>query len=185
MSIETPVFTTKPIEEEQLPKKKRSGSVKKTRRAQSEYDTLNKKIIDQKITAIYQDSSGRLPNMKEFLIKKSHPVLKFFLTLLIVGALLSAAAWAGFIFLPQKRAAAPESLNFVIDGPARVPAGAPVSYTIKLTNGQDKVIKDITLNLRYPANFIFTSSSPEARNPGHTEWQFSSLSPNEKKELRS
>ncbi|HSR89321.1 MAG TPA: hypothetical protein VLK22_02885 [Candidatus Udaeobacter sp.] len=182
MSPEEPSFSSKPLAEtnDQEPKPRRS----KPRTAKKIETNSNKQTkLSQQLTQIYQDNEGRLPDMRKIKIKKSHSGLKNFFIVIFVGALLAAAAWAGFFLMPNNKKFSADQIALNISGPKNVMSGTAASYKIIYENNQSVPLKQATLNIQYPDGFVFISSDVAAKNPGHTEWQLNDTGAHKKKEI--
>ena len=138
--------------------------------------------IARQLTQIYQDSEGHLPDMRKIKIKKSHPAFKTFFVLLILGGLLAVVAWTGFFLMPNKKFSA-DRINLTIVGPKNITAGATTTYKISYENNQNLILKKATLNVQYPAGFVFLSSDPDSKNSGHTEWDLNEIGAQKKNEV--
>lgn len=180
MPDETPSFSAKSLSESSSPK-----NAPKKRRVSKTSSPAGKKQtqIARQLTQIYQDKEGRLPDMRNIKMKKRHPVLKFSFTLLLVGALLAAAAWAGFFLMPNTKKFSENQVALNIDGPKKFIAGATTTYKITYSNEQGLILKNATLNVQYPEGFVFLSSEPSAKNTGHTEWFLGEIAPQKKREV--
>jgi hypothetical protein len=183
MPEDTPTFSTKPLEENKTkPKiiKKRHRVSKKTlpnvttERIKTALKEKEQEM-GKRLNSIYQNGDGQMPNMTRIKIKKTHPVVKFFLWLIIVGAILSGLAWAGFMYLPNNKNFSEDKISLIINGPTDIVVGATSTYTITIYNEQDSDLNDVILSLQYPKGFIFVSSTPNSSNAGHTEWDIDNI----------
>ena len=155
--------------------------MKKTRFTATKLSKQDK--ISKQLVQIYQDNDGHLPDMRQIKIKKSHTGFKTFFVLLILGGLLSAAAWAGFFLMPNDKKFSQDQIKLRIDGPQNVISGTATTYKISYENNQSLALKQVTLNIQYPEGFVFVSSSVASKNSGHTEWQLDEIGAHKKKEL--
>ncbi|MFA7653882.1 MAG: hypothetical protein WCX97_02460 [Candidatus Magasanikbacteria bacterium] len=169
---EIPEFLSKPITDA-VAQKKRTPRPKKSAPS-------NSQGINRAITSIYKDDNGHLPNMKKIQIKKRHPIVKFFFTLLILGGLLAATAWVGFFVLPSSNKFSESNLDFAIAGPSNLILGATSTYTITIHNNQNVSLQNTSLNIRYPAGFLFLESSIPPQNAGKNEWSLGEISNSKK-----
>ncbi|MEK7131416.1 MAG: hypothetical protein AAB797_01615, partial [Patescibacteria group bacterium] len=94
--------------------------MKKTRFTATKLSRQDK--ISKQLVQIYQDNEGHLPDMRKIKIKKSHPGFKTFFVLLLLGGLLSAAAWAGFFLMPSDKKFTEEQIGLNINGPKNITA---------------------------------------------------------------
>ena len=164
MPEDNPSFSTKAV-----------GAKKPRRRVErrraSTSGSPKRRELDRQLTSIYEDRNGRLPNMREIDIKKDHPVLNFFIGLIVIGGLLSALAWAGFFFFPGDKKLSDDKISLEVIGPQTVELAATTTYTIIYKNNQTIGLKNATLNINYPEGFAFLEASVSSSNAGHTEWQ--------------
>lgn len=181
---EEPSFSSTPLSENTEPeiKKPRRKRAVKTAAARSS-ESLKETKISKQLAQIYQDESGHLPDMKKIKIKKTHSAFKTFFGILLFGGVLAAAAWVGLFFMPGNQKFAEDKIEMHISGPATTIAGATTTYTIAYENNQGVDIKKAILNVQYPDGFVFSQSSLEAKNLGHTEWDVGSIPAGKKKEL--
>jgi len=142
-----------------------------------------KKKIDKELTAIYEDNSGKIPDMKAIRVRRHRPVLRAVFALLVVGGLLAAAAWAGFFLLPNATTT-DEQISLTINGPAELTLGSTTTYIIAYSNDQNKKLLDAVLTINYPESFAFSETSVPASNAGHTEWNLGEIPANGSGEIK-
>lgn len=174
MPIEEPSFASKSLVDVK-PKKTRKKSSVKANPSQAK--------LSKQLTQIYQDSEGHLPDMRKIKIKKNHSGFKSFFVILLVGGLLAGAAWAGLFLLPNNKQFSQAQINLTIEGPKNITAGATTTYKISYENNQSLALKKATLNVQYPAGFVFVSSNVKAKNSGNTEWQLDDIGAHKKNEI--
>ncbi len=163
--------------DEDVPVKKtvRRRPLKKTRRP-AEPDKSDR--INASLEAIYRDSHGDLPNMRQIKIKKSHPILQGLLVLLTAGVLIGIAAWVGFFVLPSTSDFSEGKVDLTISGPTATAIGATTTYTIAFSNHNQKTTLDTAgLTLQYPVGFVFVTSSRPLRNSSHNELNVGAIDP--------
>src|SRR3989338_2542252 len=185
MAEETPQFTAKPLTEEEpkKPSRRRVSAPPRTRKKAAKVappkitfaTERETKEINECLTSIYRDDNGTLPNMKEIKVQKTHPVLRAFTYILVMGSLLALVAWAGLFFFPQSGRFSADRVSLAVDGPSALTLGATTTYTITYTNNQDIPLHDVTLQVTYPAGFLFLSSSIPPSNAGHNEWNIGTI----------
>ncbi len=139
--------------------------------------------LSESLSAIYQNSNGTMPDMKNIIMKKSNPLFRFFISLLVIGTLMASAAWAGFFFWAGANSGSTDTVALHFEGPTTVASGAPLTVSVVIKNEQKNSIANTILTLSYPPGFVFSSSSLPAANIGHTEWRLGNLLPYEERTL--
>jgi hypothetical protein len=136
-----------------------------------------KKSIDDDLRHIYQSINGEIPDMSRFETKRRGNFLKVCTTLLISLVSLAGVAWFGFFtFQPQSRFSERDVIVSV-HGPEELSIGDEVRYRIKYTNDQAVPLTQASIQVRYPAGFIFESSNIPASNDNNDVWQLGSINP--------
>lgn len=179
----TEIKVTKVKEEAMVQPKKVVKKVVKRKPLSPTAKTINNKELNERLTSIYRDNDGKIPNMREIKVKKGHPVIRGFFTLLIVAGLMAITAWAGFFYLPGNKNKNDQQIDFYMEGPTRTDVGATTTYRIIFKNKEDLTMKNTVITVNYPENFVFSESSIEADNPGHTEWLIGDIGPKKNGEL--
>jgi len=189
MPDEEPIFSSIQLPEPDEEKKKiKKKIVKKKRTSAKTSKTITaEKAKDQEmnkqLASIYRDDRGRLPDMKEIDMRKSHPFLRAIFIILFLGVLLAGSAWVGFFVLSGGNKYSDEHVSLSVSGPAGVTAGVTTTYVIKYKNDQSIALQTTVLNVQYPEGFVYVSSEPAADNAGHTEWQIGNIAPYKQEEI--
>ncbi|MCX6781692.1 MAG: hypothetical protein NTW66_01020 [Candidatus Magasanikbacteria bacterium] len=145
----------------------------------------DKKIkIEKELVSIYEDSSGKIPNMHEIKKRKHHPIVKGVFYLLFIGAIMAAAAWAGFFYLPGKNTGSEQQLSLDIKGPVEITVGATTTYVISFENKENIQLNGAVLTVNYPDGFAYLESNIKPDNGGATEWRLGDLKPHETGEIK-
>lgn len=169
---------------EEKPKRKKIVRRKKIETHWDNQIGKSKKMkIDRELESIYEDN-GKMPNMKEIKIKKRHPAARIFFTGLFILALMAAAAWAGFFYLPNRSGAGEKELSLRITGPTELNIAATTTYVISYANRQKIALKNVVLTVNYPESFVFLDSSLPSSNSGHTQWNIGDIKPNASGEIK-
>ncbi len=135
------------------------------------------KKIERQLTSIYEDSTGRLPNMKEIKLKKEFSLFKFLFTILALGALIAGAAWIGLFILPTDKNFADTTVKLVVTGPEKITLGDTTTYIIRYANDDSAALTGATLAIRYPDGFQFVSSTQPFVNEGKNEIALGKIAP--------
>ncbi|MFH1789954.1 MAG: hypothetical protein ABH832_02710 [bacterium] len=177
----------------------RKEKIKYVEELQTEQDILGKKTLEQpdpyelgtekeeeiskKLNDIYQDRNGQMPNMRRIKVRKSHPIIKFFLYFIVIGSFMCAITWIGLFVFPQSNFS-DDKISLEITGEQEISLAQTAIYTISIDNYQNKTIKDAILSVQSPNGFVFTGSDPTATNKGNTEWRIGDIKPYERKEIK-
>lgn len=135
----------------------------------------NEEDVNEKLTEIYENEDGSMPDMKNFKkIKRSKLVTAFFV-LLFSCLFLAVVAWVGFfIFQPQARFSE-EDVILSISGEEEVSAGDEVRYRVRYRNAQNVPLAKTVLQVRYPEGFVFSEASVDPNNDSNDEWILGSI----------
>ncbi len=164
--------------------KRKSAPRKKVLTDEKRLEKDKKNKIEKELISIYEDSSGKIPNMKEIKKRKHHPVIKGVFYLLFIGAIMAAAAWAGFFYLPGKNIGTNQQLSLDIKGPVELTVGATTTYVIQFENNENITLNNAILTVNYPDGFAYLESNIKPDNGGATEWNLGNLKPHETGEIK-
>jgi uncharacterized repeat protein (TIGR01451 family) len=122
--------------------------------------------MESHLTEIYRDKKGRMVDVKKMTVKKRQlVVIKMFKRLLIVSLLSLVSYFAYFYFFARGNDMG--GLEFSISAPERMVAGEEISYEVEYYNPTKFAMSRIKLELTYPENFIFSSSSIAPTNSNY------------------
>ncbi len=142
---------------------------------QDKEEKEEEKKIKKELLEIYENEDGTMPDMKEFKKRQGSGLLRAFLTLLFSCLFLGAVAWAGFFFWQPKTGFAEDEVTLSITGDNKITIGQDVEYRVMYRNNQNIPLSKVSLQVRYPAGFVFVSSSIAATNDTHDEWILGSI----------
>ncbi len=155
-------------------------AAKKPRRKRKDFfdkeigEAKQKEIAD-KISKIYKDQNGNIPEMNKIKLRHKNPIIRFGFFLLFLTSLMAFFSWAGFLYFPQGEKFSEEKISLIIDGPTEVELGGTSTYKIIIKNNLTVPLKKMTLNTNYPDGFVFLQSDKSAQNLGNTEWSLPDL----------
>lgn len=130
--------------------------------------------IDSNLSEIYKDRYGKLMDVKTLKVKKKRSAGRRFLRSLLSLLVLAALAYGAYYFINRSSNQAAVALD--LQAPERVMAGEEFNYQISYKNTSRFSLNKISLDLKYPDNYIFLESSlpPTNQNSG---WQLPDLAP--------
>jgi len=137
-----------------------------------------KKEIENFLDDIYENKKSSR-NMNEIEMKKRHPIIKFFFTLILLGGFFAGIAWVGFFTFPGNKTFTEDSVKLTIEGPKYVNLGATTTYRINYGNLQKMDLDNVLLSIKYPNGFEIIEVLPEGKNSTNNEWDLDVLNPKE------
>ncbi len=172
-----------PLENENKPKKrvvrKRKPAIKKVASAEPPEDPR----IGEYLTNIYRDTNGNLPDMRRIAVKKNGSFLRSLTSLIVTLAVLVGLGWFGYFWWSGLNKNTNPVATVSITGPEHVTLGTTSTYVIVAQNTSDTAITKATLQVFYPAGFVYQTSDPAATNVGHNEWDIGALAAHTKKSI--
>ncbi len=156
-------------------KKTPSRSRSKATLSRKEYS----KKIEKELTEIYENSDGSMPDMTKFKKRKGRGTFRALLTLFVALVFLGAVAWVGFFVLQSPSKFSEEDVILSVSGEEQVVAGDEVQYRIRYRNTQSISLNNATLQVRYPAGFVFDRASVEPSNNTKDKWDLGEIKSDE------
>ncbi|MFA7087954.1 MAG: hypothetical protein WC146_01285 [Patescibacteria group bacterium] len=135
------------------------------------------KEIDSNLFEVYSNKKGQRVDVKKMEIKKRLPFFVRFFKKILGVALIGLVAY--FIYIHFFGGGGDVSaLDLEIMAPEKIMAGEEFSYEVSYHNSTKYSLSQMRLEMQYPENFIFISSSisPDSGNYG---WSLSDMSPGE------
>ena len=145
---------------------------------------IDKEKIDRQLKDIYQDDSGKLPNMKEFKRASKGSFIGGLFKFVFSMAILAALVWTGFLFLPSSSHFDNSQVDLKIEGPQNFVIGATTTYNVVFKNKQNVNLNKVSLTINYPQGFVYSESTLPPNNVGKNEWDIGTLKPDEEKTLQ-
>jgi len=168
------------ISESEKPKKKKkekklSRKDKKKMATAQEMTKEDEKNIDDRLTEIYENTDGSMPDMKTFQKKKRNAFLKAFYVLLTSIVLFAIVAWIGLFVIQPRTSFSEDDVVLTITGNEEVAPGEEVTYRVRYRNAQGVDLNDARLELRYPAGFQFVTSTIASDNEDNDVWDLTRI----------
>lgn len=127
--------------------------------------------IKQKLTEIYENGDGTMPDMQTFEKNKRSKVLKAFFVLIFSFLFFAVVAWLGFFVIAPKSDFSQDDVVLTISGDEQILYGQEVTYRIRYRNAQNIALQKANLEVKYPKGFVFTTSSVATATDQHDTWQ--------------
>jgi len=136
--------------------------------------------INKKLSSIYTDSDGSMPDMHHFRHGKRHRLKRFLIFACGLLLIFSIAAWAGFFIFGSSGPSFEEELVKInISAPEKVVPGESITYHIRIVNKQPLQLAQTELTLHYPAGFTITETSLVPSDDKQNNWAFGTIDGNE------
>lgn len=113
--------------------------------------------IDDNLSEIYRDKSGKLVDVSHLYHKKDSLFVLFIKKLFVFSIILSLAYGIYYYFSHQSNNTI--SANISIVAPEKVISGEEFSYVINYKNNSKFDLNDLRMELKYPENFVVTGIS--------------------------
>lgn len=136
--------------------------------------------LNDRLSAIYKNENGELPDMQHIVIRRSHFWVKTLICILLFGIIGSGGAWAYFFVFKTPTEATAHNVSIAFSGPTLTDFGAPATYTITYSNNSNQTLTKSSLALRFPVGFVLTKSSRPAKNTAKNEWDLGTIEPGER-----
>ncbi|MFA5163412.1 MAG: hypothetical protein WC441_02670 [Patescibacteria group bacterium] len=137
--------------------------------------------IDTNLSEIYRDRDGSLVDVKTLKVRRRRSVWGRLWRRFLSLVLLFALVYGLYYFISRRSTSA--ALDFNIQAPEKIMSGEEFFYEIAYRNTGRFILKNISLNLQYPDNFVFIESSEAASNQKDS-WQLPDLGPNQSYSLK-
>lgn len=147
-------------------------------------DDEKEEEIEESLTEIYQDDKGDMVDVHKLSIKRKRGFIFWFLSILVLGALLTGAGYFGYNYLYLKSSSDATAVDFRIEGKTEVMAGEEFFYTISYKNNNIVPIKDVRVEVNLPNNFIFLDSFPASKTDRNNVWEFGSIAADSSGEIK-
>jgi hypothetical protein len=131
--------------------------------------------IHEELRAIYAED-GEMPDLTRLERKSESSFTRFLIKAILVLALLSGAAWGGFLVWSRGWFASGKPLTVSVEGPARVSAGQAAFFTVRYENTSNAPIATLNIAVNLPREFELHSATPAATE-NETRWNIGPLSP--------
>jgi hypothetical protein len=151
-------------------KKKQEGS-----KHEMKLDPIDESKIDDQITEIYENEDGSMPDMKEFKKKPRRHIVRALLVLFFSVGSLVAVTWIGFFVIAPQANFSEEDVILTISGDESAVIGEQIRYRVRYRNAQSTPLTKTLIQVRYPAGFVFESSSKPPNNDRGDEWALPNL----------
>ena len=131
--------------------------------------------IHDDLRSIYAED-GEMPDLSRLERNTGSWFTRFLVKAILVLALLSGAAWGGFLVWSRGWFTSGKPLMVSVEGPARVSAGQAAFFTIRYANTSNAPIASLDVAVNLPREFVLNTATPPATED-ETRWNIGPLSP--------
>ncbi len=116
--------------------------------------------MERELTSIYENADGSLPDMKSFEKRTGGWMIRAFGTLLFSVLFVGGVLFFGYTKFQQPSGVfVEEDVILSIGGEEEISYGEEVRYRVRFKNAQSVPLSGATIEVRYPAGFVFATSS--------------------------
>lgn len=139
-------------------------------RLHKEAESRREKEIEQSLSEIYRDKDGRKIDVNRLKINRKQGFVFWFFNFLVLGLVAIVIALGAYYYIVFGRSTDSTAIDLKVEAKEAISAGEEFSYTIKYRNQEYVTLKNVSLKVEYPENFIFLEALP---NPeaGNKEWK--------------
>ncbi|HTW97036.1 MAG TPA: hypothetical protein VMD74_05260, partial [Candidatus Methylomirabilis sp.] len=139
-----------------------------------ENDESKNREIETSLSEIYRDSSGNKIDVNRMKIRRKQGLIFWFFNLLVFALVVIVIGLGGYYYFFYGKGTDATALALNIDSPAAVSANQEFTYTIDYKNQEYVAIKSATLEVDYPANFVYLGATP-APDSNNNSWNVGRL----------
>lgn len=132
--------------------------------------------LTKKLTEIYENDDGSMPDMRQFRPRHRHRFLRAVVTFLFSAAFFATIAWVGFFVIEPRQQFSEDDVLLNVSGGETVVPGEEVRYRLLYENGQHASLQEVVLHVRYPDGFVFATSTRSPDTETHDSWSIGNLS---------
>ncbi len=138
--------------------------------------TVHTEKMERELTQIYENPDGSLPDMKSFEKRRGGRLIRAFGTLLFSLLFVGGVLWFGYSKFERPTGTfVEEDIILSIGGEEDVSYGEAVRYRIRFKNAQSVPLDGATIEVRYPAGFVFVTSSENPDVDTDNTWTLGAL----------
>ena len=138
-------------------------------------ERFSQEEISKKLTEIYEDDDGDMPDMQKFKKSNRSPFLRAFFILIFSFIFFAVIAWAGFFVLQPGDKFSEEDIILTMSGNEDFVSGEENTYRIRYKNSQNVPLHGVVLEVRYPKGFEFSTSTKMTKDDNHDSWDIGEL----------
>ncbi|MFA7314887.1 MAG: hypothetical protein WC025_03085 [Candidatus Magasanikbacteria bacterium] len=146
-----------------------------TKDANTENRTMSENEMSQKLTEIYENDNGDMPDMQLFEKSKHNNFLRAFFVLIFAVIFFVAMAWVGFFVIQPNVKFSEDNIILTMSGNENFLSGENGTYRIRYKNPQDIALHNVVLEIRYPKGFVFASSTRPTMDDNHDSWKLGDI----------
>lgn len=177
-------FSARPVGEEKKQPRRIPARRRKITSQENSLDSGKIQRIEKELKAIYEDNSGKIPNMHQIQKRNQHPVLRAIFGILVFGGCMAIIAWVGFFYLPSQKQVGKDHMVFEINGPTELKIGATTTYILRWKNDEGVKVSDAVITANYPDGFAFLESTRLPSNEGKSEWRIGEIATGQSGEIK-
>lgn len=131
--------------------------------------------VEEQLTNIYENSDGSMPDMTLIDLEKSDRSSYALISLLLATIFFAVVIWFGFFATSSNTQFTEEDVVVSVSSEESIVSGEEVKFRVRYRNAQKIMLRNVSVNVRYPEGFVFTKSSVAASNETNDTWEIGTL----------
>lgn len=120
---------------------------------------LKSEEIDEKLSKIYKNKDGSLPDMKHFKKRRGGRFFRALFSLIFSAAFVAGVVYVGLFYLTPSASFSQDSVLLEIEGDEKIAFAGDVRYRIRYRNTSSVGLDNVVLQVKYPEGFVFKDAS--------------------------
>ncbi len=154
-----------------------------TKPRSSKKETKHDSSVEDRLSAIYRDDQGDLPDFDQFERRRSFWWLRTTVWMVFAACVVCICAWLGFMLWRPWRADGPPAIALHIEAPKEISLGKEETLRIQWENTQLQPVREASIRVFLPTDFVLQSASPRATDASSTIWNLGLLPPQQKGQI--
>jgi hypothetical protein len=119
----------------------------------------SEKEIEKSLKSIYQEPSGKMPNLSKLELKNKHKTRNLVILIIIILTCILIVSFLGLLIFQPTPKFTSNKVGLEIKAPFSVKSGEKFRYEIKFTNQEETSLTKTQLIVYFPNGFIFDTST--------------------------
>jgi hypothetical protein len=136
--------------------------------------------VEERLSSIYRDEQGDLPDFDQLDRKRSFWWLRTTVWIVIIACAVSVTAWVGFLVWRPWRSDGPPAIALRIEAPTALAPGKEEEIRIQWENTGLRPIQAADIRVFLPTDFVLQQAAPQATSVSSSLWSLGLVPPQQK-----